>query len=35
MKTKHPVFGVVASDGDVMPSFIFPHGLKFKTEAHV
>ena len=31
MKTKHPihimVFEVVTSDGDIMPPFIFPHGL--------
>ena len=31
MKTKHPVhirvFGMVTSNGNVMPPFIFPHGL--------
>ena len=36
IKTKHPIdmimFGVVTSDGDVMPSFIFPHGL---TETYI
>ena len=39
MKTKHPVhimvFGVVSSDGDIMPPFIFPHGLKLNTEAYI
>ena len=37
MKTKHPVyimvFGVVTSDRDTMPPFIFPHGLTLNTEA--
>ena len=28
------VFGVVTSNGNVIPSFIFPHGLKFNTEAY-
>ena len=35
MKTKHPGFGVITSDGDVMPSFIFLYGLRLKTEAHI
>ena len=38
MKTKRPVhimvFGVVTSDGDVMPTFIFPHGLTLNTVAY-
>ena len=39
MKSKHPVhimvFGLVTSDGDIMPPFIFPHGLRFNTEAYI
>ena len=38
MKTKHPVhfmvFGKVTGDSDVMPPFIFPHGLKLNMEAY-
>ena len=29
------VFGVVTSDGDVMPPFIFPHGLRLNMEANI
>ena len=36
MNIKHPVyimvFGVVTSDGDVMPSFIFPQSFRLNTE---
>ena len=39
MKTKQPVhimeFGVPATDGDVMPSYIFPCGSRLKTEAYI
>ena len=39
IKSKHPVhtmvFGVVTSNGNVMPSFIFPYGLRLNTEAYV
>ena len=39
MKTKHPVhimvFGVVSCDGDVMPPFIFLHGLNLNIEAYI
>ena len=37
MKTKHivhiKIFGVVTGDIDVIPPFIFLHGLRLKTEA--
>ena len=29
------VFGMVTSDGDIMPLFIFPHGLRFNREAYI
>ena len=29
------VFGVVTSDSDVMPSFIFWHSLTLNTETHI
>ena len=36
MKTKHPVymmvFGMVTSNGDVIPPFIFPHGFRLQAE---
>ena len=39
MKSKHPIhimmFKVVTSNGDVMPSFIFPHALRLNTEAYI
>ena len=39
MKTKYPatimVFGVVTSEGDVMPPHIFPQGLRVNTEAYL
>ena len=39
MKIKHPVhrmvFGVVTSDGDIMPSFIFPYGLRLKMKIYI
>ena len=39
MKTKYPVhimvFGVVTSDGDVMPQFILPHSLRLNMEANI
>ena len=28
-------FGIVTSDGDVMPPFIFPHGFIFNTKAYI
>ena len=35
MKTKHPVynmlFGVVTSNADIMPPFIYPHDLKLEA----
>ena len=38
-KTKYPVyikvFGVVIYDSNVMLPFIFPHSLRFKTEANI
>ena len=37
IKTKHSVkikvFGMVTSDSDIMPLFIFPHGLKLHTDS--
>ena len=37
--TKHPVnimvFGMVTSNGDVMPPFFFAHGLRLNTEAYI
>ena len=39
IKTKNPVhimvFRMVASDGDVMSPFIFPHSLRLNTEAYI
>ena len=36
MKIKHiKVFGVVTSDCDVMPPFIFLYGLRLYIEAHI
>ena len=39
MKTKHPadimLFGVVTSDVDVMPLFIYPRGLRLNTETNI
>ena len=38
MKTKHPVyimFGVVINNGNIMPPFIFPHGLRPDIEAYI
>ena len=39
MKTKHPIhimmFGMVTSDSDVMPPFIFPHHFRLNAEAYV
>ena len=39
MKTKFPatvmVFGVVSSEGDVMPPHIFPKGLRIKTDDYI
>ena len=39
MKTKYPVyimvFGVVTSDSDVIPSFIFRRDLRLNTEAYI
>ena len=29
------VFGMVTSNGDIMPPFIFPHSLRLNTEAHI
>ena len=29
------VFGAVISDGNDMPPFIFPHGFRLNTKAHV
>ena len=29
------VFGVVTSDGNVMLPFIFPHSIRFNTEAYI
>ena len=35
-ETKHPgyimLFGVIISNGDIMPPFIFPHGLRLNME---
>ena len=39
MKSKHPghhmVFGVVTSNGDVIPLFTFQHGLRLNTETFI
>lgn len=39
MKNKYPanimVFGVVTSDGDVMPPFMFPQGLRLNTDGYI
>ena len=39
VKTKHSVhimlFGMVNSNSNVMPQFIFPHGLTFNTEVYI
>ena len=39
MKTKDPlnimVFKMIIRDGDIMPLFIFPHGLRLNTEAYI
>ena len=29
------VFGVVTSNGDIMPTFIFPHSLRLNIEAYI
>ena len=34
-KTKHPVFGVVTSNGDVIPPFIFPYSLRLNMEPYI
>ena len=39
IETKHPVyvmiFGVVSSNGNIIPLFIFQHGLSLNTEAYL
>ena len=39
MKTKHSVhimmFGWLLYDGDIIPPFIFPHGLRLNTETNI
>ena len=39
MKIKHPVrirvFEIITSNGDIIYSFIFPHGLKLNTETFI
>ena len=39
MKPKHPdriiMFGVVTSDNDIMPQFIWPHGFRFNTGTYM
>ena len=34
-ETKHPMFEIISSDGDVMPPFIFQHSHTLNAEAYI